>query len=178
MKCEALARRYRYLWTGEAAAVLTFLGLFLYHFPAGRHWSYWLVRAYGLAILIWILLQGISWWRLKLHVLRAGQRGVPVVTLIWFRRFKWTNWLLIGLFPLVLWLKQWVAGTPGSSTDTWVGLLLTGGALLEQINYYYYQLIYDSRYDWAYLRTHRRLRRGNIGAALAQFPTRSPRSRK
>jgi hypothetical protein len=49
-----------------------------------------------------------------------------------------------------------------------VGLLFTGGALLEQINYYYTQLMYDNPYDWNYLRTHRRLRQGIIGKALAQ----------
>jgi hypothetical protein len=32
-----------------------------------------------------------------------------------------------------------------------------------------YHLMYDSRYDWNYLRTHRRLRQGSIGKALAQW---------
>jgi hypothetical protein len=30
-------------------------------------------------------------------------------------------------------------------------------------------LMYDNPYDWAYLRTHRRLRQGSIAKALAQL---------
>ena len=59
---------------------------------------------------------------------------------------------------------------PLASTDTWLGLLFLGGAVLEQINYYYVQLMYDSAYDWAYLRTHQRLRRGTIARALDPQP--------
>ncbi len=41
-----------------------------------------------------------------------------------------------------------------------------GGAVLEQINYYYYQLMYDNPYDWNYLRRERRLRRGSVAKVL------------
>lgn len=45
-----------------------------------------------------------------------------------------------------------------------------GGAVLEQINYYV-QFMYDNPYDWAYLRRHRRLRRGSIAKALDPLTT-------
>lgn len=62
------------------------------------------------------------------------------------------------------------AGVPlWESSDVWVRLAFTAGALLEQINYHYHQLMYDSRYDWRYLRAHRRPRRGSIGKALAEM---------
>jgi hypothetical protein len=39
--------------------------------------------------------------------------------------------------------------------------------LLEQINYYHYQLMYfDSRYDWRYLMQNKRLRTGSIAKML------------
>jgi len=170
MERDALTRRYRYLWRGEVRAILVFGGLFLYYALPDGNWSNWSARTYSLAVVIIILLQGVVWWRWKLGTLQAGQRTMPVHILIWFRRFKWVNWLLIGLFPIVLWLKWWLTGSLWSSNDTWYGLLFIGGALLEQINYYYYyQLMYDTKYDWTYLRTHRRLRQGSIGKALAQL---------
>ncbi len=86
-----------------------------------------------------------------------------------FHCYPKANWLLIGLFPTVLWLKWWLTNSLWSSNDTWLGLLFIGGALLEQINYYYYQLMYDNRYDLTYLRRYRQLHQGNIGKALAQL---------
>ena len=88
----------------------------------------------------------------------------------WYQRFKWLNWLLIALFPAVLWLNWQLLDGPRSMADLWIGLLILAGAVLEQINYYYYQLMYDNPYDWAYLRTYRRLRPGNIGQALTRLP--------
>ena len=173
MERKVLARRYRYLWMGEAINILVFIVLFLYHALIDEEWSnwiaHWIARTYSLTVVIIILLQGVIWWRWKLCTLQAGQRTMPLRILIRFRRFKWVNWLLIGLFPVVLCLKWWLTDSFWLSNDTWLGLLFMGGAFLEQINYYYYQLMYDNRYDWTWLRAHRRLRQGSIGKALAQM---------
>lgn len=168
MPREWLEQRYRYLWTGEAAAILVFVLLFLYTALADGEGRNWIARAYSLSVVVTILLQGIVWWRWKLRMLQTGQRTMPKHVLSRFRRFKWVNWLLIVLFPLVIWLKWWLTGAPWRAADTWWGLLFLGGAILEQINYYYAQLMYDNRYDWRYLRSHRQLRPGSIGKALAQ----------
>ena len=170
MTSDALARRYRSLWIGEAVSIFLFTFLYLRFALADGQWSNWIVRGYSLFVVVVILLQGTLWWVWKLRVLQAGEREVPARVLRWFRRCKWLNWLLIGLFPVVLFLKWWLTDELWSSSDAWFGTLFICGALLEQINYYYYQLMYDSRYDWQWLRTHRRLRRGNIGKALAQLP--------
>lgn len=77
MERETLARRYRYLWTGEAAAILIFAMLFLNRALADGDWTNWIVRAYSLAVVIVILLQGIVWWRWKLRILQARQRTMP-----------------------------------------------------------------------------------------------------
>ncbi|MCK4470766.1 MAG: hypothetical protein KAW49_03170, partial [Anaerolineae bacterium] len=136
MERKVLARRYRYLWMGEATNILIFIVLFLYYALIDGKWSNWIARTYSLTVVIIILLQGVMWWRWKLCTLQAGQRIMPLRILIRFRRFKWVNWLLIGLFPVVLWLKWWLTDSFWSSNDTWLGLLFMGGAFLEQINYY------------------------------------------
>ena len=168
MEPEALAKRYRSLWMGEAVSSVLFVGVFLSVALADGRWTHWIARSYALAVVVLILAQGVIWWRWKLRQLQAGQRTMPVEVLRKFRRYQRLNWLLIGAFPAVLALKWWVTGRFWPDEDTGFGLLFLGGALLEQINYYYYQLMYDSRYDWAYLRTHRRLRPGSIGKALAE----------
>jgi hypothetical protein len=164
-----LAKRYRSLWTGEAASILLFVTLFLYYALADGQWRNWIVRTYSLTVVIFILLQGVAWWMWKLRILKAGQRMMPTVILKRFALFRQANWFLICLFPLVFILKWLVTNSLWSTKDVWLGSLFLVGALLEQINYYYYQLMYDNRYDWAYLRQHRRLRRGSIGKALAQM---------
>ncbi|HEU4326928.1 MAG TPA: hypothetical protein VFS21_27560 [Roseiflexaceae bacterium] len=170
MEPAALAKRYRSLWMGETVASLLFVGLFLRVALTSGSWSDWIVRTYSLGVVILILAQGVVWWRWKLRQLRAQQRTMPAEVLDWFERCKRLNWLLIGAFPVVVAFKWWLTGTLWPSDDTLFGLLFLGGAVLEQINYYYYQLMYDSRYDLMELRTHRRLRRGSIGKALVEQP--------
>lgn len=162
-----LARRYHFLWTGEAAAIILFSFLFVYYTRPGGHWSEWIVGTYGLAVCVAILVQGTVWWLYRLRLLRAGARGVQEPVANRFRRCKWLNWGLIGAFPLILVAKASVTGSIWSSSDTWWGFGFMAGALLEQVNYYYYQLMYDRRSDRARLRTERRLRRGPIGRYIA-----------
>lgn len=168
MEPEALKRRYRSLWIGEATAIVVFVASFLVYALPDADWPNWIARTYSLMVIIVILVQGIVWWRWKLRILQAGERMMPLSVLRWFRRFRSVNWLLIALFPLVLWLKWQWTGLPLMNRDSWWGLLFLVGAILEQINYYYVQLMYDSAYDWNYLRTHRRLRPGSIGKSLAR----------
>ena len=173
MEPDALARRYRRLWTGEAVAIVVFLVLYLKSAPLGGSWPEWIARTYGLGVLIGILVQSIFWWRHKLLLLRANRRDMPPRIAARFRRLKWMNWSLIGAFPLVLMVKASAIGSIWSRGDTWWGIVCITGALLEQINYFHYQLMYDNPYDWEQLRTYRRLRRGTIGKALAAQPARS-----
>jgi hypothetical protein len=133
-------------------------------------WSDWFGRGYAVAIVSCLLLQGVAWWRWKLRLLREGRRTMPLPVLAVYRRLRSLNWLLMGLFPAVLLLSRVLAGRPPPAADTWLGLLFLGGAVLEQVNYYYVQLMYDNPYDWAELRRHRRLRRGSIAIALDPQP--------
>lgn len=166
-----LARRYRFLWTGELFSAVLFPVLLLWFAARDGAWSNWLGRGYAVAVVSAILLQGVAWWRWKLRLLREGRRTMPLPLLAGYRRLRALNWLLIALFPVVLLLTWMLTGRAPPAADTWLGLLFLGGAVLEQINYYYVQLMYDNPYDWAYLRRHRRLRRGSIAKALDPLTT-------
>lgn len=166
MDKDALRRRYTYLWTGETLSSVLFVALLLWLASRDGVWQHWIARSYSLAVVVLILGQGIAWWRLKLRLLDRGQRQAPAPALASFRRWRRINWWLIGAYPLVVVAGALLTGRPLLSFDSWIGLAILSGALLEQINYYYWQLMYDSPYDWAFLRAHRRLRRGSIGKAL------------
>lgn len=176
MTQDALRKRYTYLWTGEATAACVFAMLLLWSAYRDGVWQHWLARGYSVGVVIVILLQGIVWWRWKLRLLDMHQRHMPAHVLHAFVRWRRINWLLIGLFPLVVVLATRFTQQPLVSRDTWLGLLFLVGAVLEQINYYYVQLMYDSAYDWSYLRTHRRLRRGTVAKALDGVPSSTQRS--
>ncbi|MFO7167384.1 MAG: hypothetical protein DIU80_005080 [Chloroflexota bacterium] len=166
MDAKALAKRYRSLWVGEAVAAVLFTAYLLNGALRDSDWTNWIARTYSLAVVVGILFQGVIWWRWKLRVLRAGERIMPAHVLAQFQRLKQLNWALIALFPAVLLVKWWLTSALWTG-DTLYGLLILGGAVLEQINYYYYQLMYDNRYDWRYLLTRRRLRPGTVAKALA-----------
>lgn len=167
MDQDALRRRYQSLWTGEAFSALLFLAFLVWFAYQDGVWQRWIARTYSVGVVILILLQGIVWWHVKLRLLQQPQRQMPTPILRLFRGWRRSNWILIGAYPLIVVIATQLTGQPLVSLDTWLGLLFLGGAVLEQINYYYVQLMYDSAYDWAYLRQHRRLRRGTIARALA-----------
>ena len=170
MNKEALRRRYTYLWTGEAVAASVGAALLLWFAAQDGMWQHWIARTYSAGVVILILGQGVVWWRWKLYILQRNQRHLPAPLLTLFEFWRRVNWLLISAFPLVVIIVPPLVGQPLGATDTWLGLLMLGGAVLEQVNYYYVQLMYDSTYDWTYLYTHRHLRRGTIARALDAHP--------
>ncbi len=165
-----LRRRYQWLWTGEAVSSALFAAFLLWFAYQDGIWQRWIARTYSVTVIILILLQGIVWWRAKLRLRQQHQRQMPAHTLQAFRWWRRVNWMLIGAYPLVVIIATQLTAQPLFSPDTWLGLLFLGGAVLEQINYYYVQLMYDSAYDWSYLRTQQRLRQGTIAKALASRP--------
>ncbi|MCL4267833.1 MAG: hypothetical protein KJ069_31995 [Anaerolineae bacterium] len=171
MDKETLQKRYQYLWTGEAFSAILFAAFLLWFAYQEGVWQKWIIRTYSLGIVILILIQGIVWWRWKLRLLRNNQRRMPAHVLNSFLFWRRTNWWLIGGFPLVVVIATQLTAQSVISTDVLFGLLILGGAMLEQINYYYVQLMYDSSYDWTYLRTHHRLRRGTIAKAFDEYTT-------
>ncbi|MBK8901935.1 MAG: hypothetical protein IPM53_12165 [Anaerolineaceae bacterium] len=168
MNKDALSRRYTSLWTGETVSAALFASLLIWYAYRDGQWQHWVARIYSLGVVIFILIQGVFWWRWKLHVLKQGKRTLPSYVLRRYRLWRTINWWLICAFPLVVFGGAALTGQPVNSVDTWLGLLFLGGAILEQVNYYYVQLMYNSLYDWRYLKTNGRLRPGTVAKALRQ----------
>ena len=170
MKKESLSRRYTSLWTGEAVSATLFAALLLWYAYRDDEWQHWVARTYSVGVVIFILIQGVFWWRWKLHVLKQNTRMMPTHVLRRYRQWRTVNWWLIGAFPFVVLGGTALTGQPIHSNDTWLGLLFLGGAILEQINYYYVQLMYNSSYDLRYLQTNGRLRPGTVAKAMKEIP--------
>lgn len=168
MDTETLAKRYRYLWTGEAVSATLFIILLVTSAVREGTWINWIARSYSVGVVVWILMQAVVFWRWKLRLLHQQQRTLPAQVVRRLRWFKHLNWILIGAFPLVVFAEWLLSGGRLSQADVGLGMLFLVGAILEQINYYYYQLMYDNRYDWRYLMLHKRLRIGSIAKVLTQ----------
>jgi hypothetical protein len=120
----------------------------------------WLI--YGLLIMIIILFQGQFYWKLKLDRIKGkviNQRAA----LLFFRVSKKLNYFLITLIPVVLmyqlYLNDWAVVKEGFMV--WA-LLANLFGVLEHINYYHYQLMYDNVNDINYLKINKRLKTASL----------------
>ena len=172
MAPRGLPERLRYLRSREALAAVLL--------PAVIAWAWWNkggdiawgLRCAALVVFAAILLQGTLYWHLKLGQV-VHDRPLPS----WFRplfcAFKWSNLaaigaLLAGLVPLD---RQAVT----AADFKWTAGLLAG-AVLEQVNYYHYQLMYDTREAFRYLRRNRRLRKAALGIDMMRSRARTART--
>ena len=168
---QALIKRLRYLWTGELFNVffqpaLAMLVARMLEQPIG------LFAIYSAALAVWLLLQGAAYWLLKLRAVKTDS-DIEGKHLRWFAAFKRMNWALIALLPTLLVIKALV-GTPfRSSVDVVIGLGFYVLAVLEQVNYYHYQLMYDYRSDLRRLRREKRLKRSSLYRALERLDQRA-----
>jgi len=167
-----LINRLRYLRSREALAAVVL--------PAVISWQWWVtggeiawgVRIAALSLLIYILVQGTLYWHLKLRSI-VGQAALPIYFYQVFRGFKWSNFMAIGCMLVALFLLEHKSLSDADMRWT-IGLLL--GAVLEQINYYHYQLMYDTRAAFDHLRRHCRLRKAALGIDIARARTRTKHS--
>lgn len=166
MKSYKLKKRYYYLISGEFASLILFFSIFFYHFLKSDHWTTWIIRCFSISILSFILLQAILWWFLKLFQL-TKKGYTPVDTILpLFGFIKHLNWGLISLYPIVLSIRLFVYYESDFFYDVFFGTIVFLGAVLEQINYYHIQLMYDAKVDRKFLRRFGKLRRGNIAISL------------
>ncbi len=121
-----------------------------------------ILLGYGIAFVVFILIQGTHYWRLKFFALQ----GKPIQQeqeLDRFKKFKTINEILIGLIPVFV-LLQWYISGKGFAEDNHLvwAILANVFAVLEHINYYYYQLTYDNSYDVKYLLHNRKLKPASL----------------
>ncbi len=163
----ALIKRLRYLWTGELFNVL-FLPAVAIFVARMLGQAMGLFAIYSAALVVWLLLQGTAYWLLKLRAVKTDS-DLERKHLRWFAAFKRLNWALIALLPALLAIKA-LGGTPfRSSVDIVIGLGFYVLAVLEQVNYYHYQLMYDYRSDLRRLGREKRLKRSSLYRTLERI---------
>lgn len=166
MAARGRQERLRYLRSREALAAVLL--------PAVIVWAWWNkggdiawgLRCAALVLFAAILLQGTLYWHLKLGQV-VHDRSLPAWFGALFSAFKWSNLAAIG-GGVVLLDRQAVS----AADFKWTAALLAG-AVLEQVNYYHYQLMYDTRETFSYLRRNRRLRKAALGIDMMRSRART-----
>ncbi|MDX9832010.1 MAG: hypothetical protein RBU35_17195 [Anaerolineae bacterium] len=167
----ALIKRLRYLWTGELFNVF-YLPAMALLVARSLGEAPGLFAIYSAARAVWLLLQGAAYWLLKLRAVKTDS-DIEGKHLRWFAAFKRMNWALIALLPALLAIKALVDTPFRSSVDVVIGLGFYVLAVLEQVNYYHYQLMYHYRSDLRRLRREKRLKRSSLYRALERLDQRA-----
>ncbi|MQA23742.1 hypothetical protein [Rugamonas rivuli] len=158
----AIPARMTYLRNAEAVCSFALPAIFCYDWQRSGDPVTWGMRGAALVLISYILLQGVLYWHLKLQSV-VQRQPLPAYFQPLYRFFKYSNFLAIAA------VAAFIAAMNDATTSTadllWSYGLLTL-AVLEQINYYHYQLMYDTRAAFAYLRRNGRLRKAALGLDL------------
>jgi len=119
----------------------------------------------------WLLWQGAAYWWLKLRAEKTDSQ-IPEKALRWFAALKHVNWALIGSAPFLLIIQARAGNRFRSTLDAVAGLYFYLTALLEQVNYYHWQLMYDYPPDLRDLLRKRRLKRSSLNRAIQKLEDR------
>lgn len=167
MSKRRLIKRLSWYYPTELFNVFLFTGIMIWlliNFPFLEILS----LLYGLLIMTVILFQGQYYWRVKLKNLQ-GKSINQDVTLAYFRISKKFNLVLIALIPFALFIELYL--------NSWVisNSILYGWAIfanifgiLEYINYYHYQLMYDNVHDLKYLQINKKLKIASLKKDLIE----------
>jgi hypothetical protein len=159
---QTIQARMKYLRNAEAFCGLALPAIFCYDWQRSGDPVAWGLRGAALVLISYILFQGVLYWHLKLQSVVRHQ-PLPAYFQPLYRFFKYSNWLVIAA------VAAFVAAMNDATTsaaDLWWSYGLLALAVLEQINYYYYQLMYDTRGAFAYVRRNGRLRKAALGLDL------------
>jgi hypothetical protein len=155
---QSIPARMKYLRNAEACCSLALPALFCFAWQRSGDPVAWTMRGAALMLVSYILAQGGLYWHLKLQsVLR--RQPLPAYFQPLYRFFKYSNQAVIAAVAAFIAVTHDVAA---SDADLKWSLGLLAFAVLEQINYYHYQLMYDTRAAFAYLRRNGRLRRAAL----------------
>ncbi|OEZ97466.1 hypothetical protein [Duganella sp. HH101] len=159
---KTIPARMTYLRNAEAVCSFALPVIFCYDWQRSGDPVAWAMRGAALVLISYILLQGVLYWHLKLQSV-VQRQPLPAYFQPLYRFFKYSNFVVIA--AVAAFIAAMSDATASTEDLTWSYGLLTL-AVLEQINYYHYQLMYDTRAAIAYLRRNGRLRKAALGLDL------------
>ncbi|MRW93163.1 hypothetical protein GJ699_24520 [Duganella sp. FT80W] len=164
-----LSSRFNYLRGMEALAAVVLPIVFILDWrksEAGVHWPLGLSALFSVS---YLLVQGALYWQLK-HSALSASAPLPGYFKQLFNSFKVSNLVLFGAVALGFIVE--IARSGWSAQLAWpLGIFLF--AVLEHINYYHYQLMYDTSASVRYVLRNRRLRKAALGIDLSRRAGRS-----
>ena len=159
-----LAGRLRYLRNAEALIAIALPAALVAHWTQGEQPIAWPLRTSGLVLVSALLLQGALYWHLKLRSVTTRIRLPP-----WFAplytALRRTNLVAFGIVAISI-AAAAAVGTPRADLG-WSAALLAF-AVLEHVNYYRWQLMYDTGRDVRALWRRKAPRRAALGMNLEQ----------
>lgn len=132
----------------------------------------WQPFAYSMFVLCIILAQGTFYWYLKLQSVYKNTQDLPSYFKQTFSAFKGVNVALLSMY-LVFMIGNRITTFIPFQVSFWSNALFVF-VILEQINYYHYQLSHDSLNDIRFLIKHKRIRRSPLYVDLQRASKRVP----
>lgn len=157
-----LAGRLRYLRNAEALIAIALPAALIVNWTSSGQAIAWLPRLAGLALVSALLLQGALYWHLKLASVTT-RTDLPSWFARIFTHFRRAN--LIAFAVVATGLVVAAAWGARRADLGWSAALL-GFAMLEHVNYYRWQLMYDNGKDLRALWRRRKPRRAALGEDL------------
>lgn len=162
-----LAGRLRYLRNAEALIAVVLPAALAVHWISAGEQIAWPLRAAGLALVAALLLQGALYWHLKLASM-TSRTGLPPWFGPLYTALRRANLVAFGVVATWIVVAAYT-GTPRADVG-WSAALLAF-AVLEHVNYYRWQLMYDTRRDLRALWRRKGLRRAALGEDLQRART-------
>ncbi|MFZ6647876.1 hypothetical protein ACO0LO_19280 [Undibacterium sp. TJN25] len=164
-----LNSRFNYLRGMEALAAVVLPIIFILDWRKSATGVHWPLGLAALLSVSYLLAQGSLYWQLK-HSALSASAPLPNYFGRLFNAFKATNLVLFGGVALGFIVQVVSAGW--NTQLAWpLGIFLF--AVLEHINYYHYQLMYDTSASVRYVLRNRRLRKAALGVDLNRRAGRS-----
>ncbi len=161
--CQNIIRRLLYLRNLEFINIF-FLPVCLYIAITSREVQHWQPYAYSMFMICVALAQGVFYWHLKIQTIHKNGIALPSYFHQIFSFFKWTNVLLLSIYPMLVFCSQ-ITSLVNFQVSIWSNLLFLF-AVLEYINYYHYQLSHDNLNDIRYLIKYKKIRRSPLSVDM------------
>jgi len=169
---QIVAERFAYLYRGELFTVITILPLSWFGNRLFPQLQLFELSAFWMSLFLFelLLIQGASYWYSKWSRLKKeGTSITPVSVVQRLKSCRVINLSLIALTTCMFGI-DWIrfqSEIPVSGLQ--IALLLYVCAILEYINYFHIQLMYDNRSDVQYLIRNKRLKRSALSKDIQRL---------